>query len=163
MLVLLKVSTLAAIHVLRLQPHFFQGDPLSAYVAKALEASSIAPAMKTIYEAIKSSTIAYITIHYLPLELQLPPYLDSLLHSEEDDEMEYWAPSDGEDSPSWGVELKYGWRLPILAPWKSILLLDGPEDSDPYANLRGPHLSAGDRTLAEGLLKFLELASVILS
>ncbi|KAF7424382.1 hypothetical protein PC9H_009689 [Pleurotus ostreatus] len=141
----------------------FQGEPLSAYVAKALEASSIAPAMKTIYEAIKSSTIAYITIHYLPLELQLPPYLDSLLHSEEDDEMEYWAPSDGEDSPSWGVELKYGWRLPILAPWKSILLLDGPADADPYANLRGPHLSAGDRTLAEGLLKFLELASVILS
>ncbi|KAJ7178562.1 nitrogen permease regulator of amino acid transport activity 3-domain-containing protein [Mycena crocata] len=141
-----------------------KGDEFSSYMAQALEASSIAPAMKILYEALKSSSVAYITIHDLPLELQLPPYLDVLLHSEEEDETEFLSPPDDDDYQVWGQEMSFGYRLPSLTAWKSLLLLDdGPEDIDPYANLRRSLIGTGDRSLVEGLIKFLEIASVTLS
>ncbi|KAJ6607399.1 nitrogen permease regulator of amino acid transport activity 3-domain-containing protein [Mycena sp. CBHHK59/15] len=141
-----------------------KGDEFASYVSQALDASSIAPAMKTLYEALKTSSVAYITIHDLPLELQLPPYLDVLLHSEEDNEMEFLCPPDDDDYQVWGQELSFGYRLPSLTAWKSLLLLDdGPEGIDPYANLRRSLIGTGDRSLVEGLIKFLEIASVTLS
>ncbi|KAJ7052572.1 nitrogen permease regulator of amino acid transport activity 3-domain-containing protein [Mycena amicta] len=137
-----------------------QGDDFVAYMNQALAASSIAPAMKTLFEALKSSSVAYISIHNLPLELQLPPYLDTLLHSEDDDN-EPLSPSDDSDTQTWGQEMSFGYRLPSLTAWKSLLLLDdGPEGVDPYANLRQ---STGDRSLVEGLLRFLETSTVTLS
>ncbi|KAH7928260.1 hypothetical protein BV22DRAFT_218824 [Leucogyrophana mollusca] len=140
-----------------------KGKPFADYVTHAQRVSSIAPAMKTLYEAIKSSTMAYITIHDLPLELQLPPYLDHLLHSEDEYELNFIdRHEDEEEARVWGRDLSFGWRLPALAPWKSLLLLDG-EALDPYLNLRGPHVRPEERTLAEGLIKFLETASVTLS
>jgi hypothetical protein len=133
-------------------------------MAQALDASSIAPAMKTLYEALKSSSVAYITIHDLPLELQLPPYLDVLLHSEEENEPECLTAPDDDDYQVWGQEMSFGYRLPSLTAWKSLLLLDdGPEGIDPYANLRRSLIGTGDRSLVEGLIKFLEIASVALS
>ncbi|KAJ6494661.1 nitrogen permease regulator of amino acid transport activity 3-domain-containing protein [Mycena vitilis] len=143
-----------------------KGDEFSSYMAQALDASSIAPAMKTLYEALKSSSVAYITIHDLPLELQLPPYLDVLLHSEEENETERESTSRPEDDDYqvWGQEMSFGYRLPSLTAWKSLLLLDeGPEGVDPYANLRRSLIGTGDRSLVEGLIKFLEIASVTLS
>jgi hypothetical protein len=137
------------------------GEPFPNFMTQALQISSIAPAMKSLYEAIKTSSMAYITIHHLPLELQLPPYLDVLLHSEEDNEGDFVNPED--DYWVWGPEMSLGWRLPSLAPWKSLLLLDGSHELDPHMNLRGPHVSPEDRSLAEGLIKFLETASVTLS
>ncbi|KAL0954836.1 hypothetical protein HGRIS_003780 [Hohenbuehelia grisea] len=139
-----------------------KGEPLSDFIDKAMEASSIAPAMKAIYEAIKTNTMAYVTIHYLPLELQLPPFIDKLLHSDEDDDLEFKF-EDDDDLHLWGPDMRLGWRLPSLAPWKSLLLLDSQLDIDPYMNLRGPHVSMSDRTLADSLLKFLETSSVTLS
>ncbi|KAJ7352602.1 nitrogen permease regulator of amino acid transport activity 3-domain-containing protein [Mycena albidolilacea] len=141
-----------------------KGDEFSSYMAQALDASSIAPAMKTLYEALKSSSVAYITIHDLPLELQLPPYLDVLLHSEEENEPECLTAPDDDDYQVWGQEMSFGYRLPSLTAWKSLLLLDdGPEGIDPYANLRRSLIGTGDRSLVEGLIKFLEIASVALS
>ncbi|KAF8207582.1 nitrogen permease regulator of amino acid transport activity 3-domain-containing protein [Mycena galopus ATCC 62051] len=141
-----------------------KGDEFSSYMALALEASSIAPAMKTLYEALKSSSVAYITIHDLPLELQLPPYLDVLLHSEEENEPEFLAAPDDDDYQIWGQEMSFGYRLPSLTAWKSLLLLDdGPEGIDPYANLRRSLIGTGDHSLIEGLIKFLDIASVTLS
>ncbi|KAJ6513412.1 nitrogen permease regulator of amino acid transport activity 3-domain-containing protein [Mycena sanguinolenta] len=141
-----------------------KGDEFSSYMTLALEASSIAPAMKTLYEALKSSSVAYITIHDLPLELQLPPYLDVLLHSEEENETECMAAPDDDDYQVWGQEMSFGYRLPSLTAWKSLLLLDdGPEGIDPYANLRRSLIGTGDRSLVEGLIKFLDIASVTLS
>ena len=120
--------------------------------------------MKSLYEAIKSSSIAYVTIHDLPLELQLPPYLDSLLHNEEEYEADLLNHPDYDtDAIVWGREMGFGWRLPTLVPWKSLLLLDGYNGVDPYINLREPNINAEDRVLAEGLLKFLDMASVTTS
>lgn len=141
----------------------FLGEPFSNYSSQALEVSSIAPAMKILYEAIKSSSMAYITIGNLPLELQLPPYLDCLLHSEDDSDLDAITGPDSDDLQAWGDDMSFGWRLPALVPWKSLLLLEGSDGLDPYANLRGPHVSPADKSLAEGLIKFLETASVQLS
>lgn len=136
-------------------------------MSHGLGVSSIAPAMKALYEAMKSSTMAHITIHGLPLELQLPPYLDHLLHSSEEYELDFVDHQDDDDREpnAWGKEMSFGWRLPALAPWKSLLLLDRQDGQvlDPQMGLRGPNVSTGDRALAEGLIKFLETASVTLS
>ncbi|EIW84116.1 hypothetical protein CONPUDRAFT_142545 [Coniophora puteana RWD-64-598 SS2] len=136
----------------------------SEFSAQALQVSSIAPAMKLLYEAIKSSTMAYITLHDLPLELQLPPYLDQLLHSEEEYTYDFLDHQIDPDEPTrWGPQFDVGWRLPSLAPWKSLLLLDNEDGLDPYENLRGPHVRPDERALAESLIRFLKTASVTLS
>ncbi len=120
--------------------------------------------MKALFEPIKVSKIAHFTITGLPLELQLPPYLDALLHSDDDTEMEYLNPPHEDDTPSWGPEMSFGWGLPTLAPWKSLLLLDEKKDGiDLYADLKDPFLSPESRGIAEGLVKFLEIVAVTLS
>ena len=125
-------------------------------MAQALAQTSIAPAMQVLFDAIKTSTIAYITIHDLPMELQLPPYLDSLLKVESDDDVDELQEQDAAEM--WGPHMSYGWRLETLAPWKSILLLE-KDGFDPFASLRGPHVSVSDRPLVDGLIRFLEVAS----
>ena len=131
----------------------------------ALKASSIAPAMKSLYEAIKSRSIANITIRDLPLELQLPPYLDLLLHNDDYDDDFIGLAGEHEESSAWGKEMGFAWRLPTLAPWKSLLLLDDQDDSGEnlYANLMGQHVIPEDRQLAEQLIRFLQNTSVTLS
>jgi hypothetical protein len=119
--------------------------------------------MKHLYEAIKNSKMAYISINNLPLELQLPPFLDSLLHSQEDSEDDLSDPSENDEALNWGEELSLGWKLPTMAPWKSLLLLDVDNEMDPHQILEGPHDNAKDKALAEGLVRFLETASVTLS
>ena len=119
--------------------------------------------MKSVYEAIKNSKMAYISINNLPLELQLPPFLDSLLHSQEDPEVDLIDPSDNDEALNWGEELSLGWKLPPMAPWKSLLLLDVDKEMDPHQILGGPHDNSEDKALAEGLVRFLETASVTLS
>lgn len=131
-------------------------------MAQALDISSIAPAMKTLYLAIRSSAIAYTSINSLPLEVQLPPYLDMLLHDDDETEVDSFNDPEDDDMQGWGSEMSYGWKLPTLCPWKSLLLLDN-DGFDPYMNLRGPHISSEDRTVVEGLIRFLDTASVTLS
>lgn len=135
-----------------------KGESFSSFEHQALEVSSIAPAMKALYDAIKSSSMAYLTIHNLPLEVQLPPYLDVLLHSEGETDLDFINPDD-EHVQAWGQEMRFGWRLPALAPWKSLLLLDEHHGFDPT----GTHVNPEDKTLVEGLIRFLETASVTLS
>jgi nitrogen permease regulator 3-like protein len=139
------------------------------YFAQALKLCSITLAMKTLYEAIKSSSIAYLTINSIPLEVQLPPYLDFLLHPGEDEDQRPYE-DDDDQKEMWGKEMSVGWRLPTLAPWKSILLLDGPGAAgpglggvDPNEYLEGPHLTQEDQKLAEGLFRFLDEVKVTFS
>ena len=139
------------------------GESLEVFTSKALEISSIASGMKLIFEAIRSKSIAYITFNNLPMELQLPPYLETLLHSEGDYDADFIYQFDEDDIRTWGQDLSFGWRLPVLAPWKSLLLLDGDNDIDPNITLRGPQLTAEDSTLAEELARFLDTASITLS
>ena len=115
--------------------------------------------MKSIYEAIKNSKMAYISINNLPLELQLPPFLDSLLDSQEDPEVDLTDPSDNDEALNWGEELSLGWKLPTMTPWKSLLLLDVDNEMDPHQILDGPQENSEDKALAEGLVKFLDTAS----
>ncbi|TFK28214.1 hypothetical protein FA15DRAFT_665708 [Coprinopsis marcescibilis] len=141
-----------------------QGQLYEEYVKQALLSSSIASAMKAVYEAIKTRSIAYVTLNAIPLELQLPPHLDDLLHNDNELDQDMMQRPDDNELQNWGQELSLGWQLPPLVPWKSLLLLD--EDSaleDPIASLRGPHVTREDRTLAEGLIRFLETASITLS
>jgi len=120
--------------------------------------------LRDLYEAIKVSQIANLTINGFPLEVQLPPYLDSLLHNEDETEIDHLpSPDEEEDSPDWGPELSFGWRLPTLAPWKSLLILDDPKDGGDLVSLKGPYLNPDDRVAAEGLVRFLETVSVTLS
>ena len=136
---------------------------------EALSVSSIAPAMKTLYESIKSRSLAHLTIHNLPLELQLPPHLDTLLHSTDDDEFAEHGDMGSRDGiGTWGRDFSVAWRLPALEPWKSLLLLsspDGPgcEWMDVYAAIRGTNVREEDKLLAEQLIKFLETVDVTLS
>ena len=106
------------------------------------------------------------------LELQLPPYLDALLHSDDpldDDYYEHEGDDDDEfgGTAPWGPEMSFAWRLPTLAPWKSLLRLDDDDDDDAEPDmsvkLRGSRLSAEDREVAEQLLRFLDMASVTLT
>ncbi|KAK2463453.1 hypothetical protein APHAL10511_004539 [Amanita phalloides] len=138
-----------------------KGEQFSNYAAKAIEQSSIARAMRTLYEAIKSSSIAYITLHEIPLELQLPPYLDQLsCHQEEDDSIQ--SPDDDEMS-NWGQEMGHGWRLPSLMPWKSLLLLRGQELLESYLQFNGAQLLPQDRPVAESLIRFIRTINITLS
>ena len=151
-----------------------RGERFADYVEHALRVSGLAQAMKNLYEAIKAGVIANITIHDLPLELQLPPYLDSLLHStsyddyDDDFALEYQQHEESFfGTEGWGKELGIAWRLPTLAPWKSLLLLDDGEQGDGnslYADLiTGQDVIPEDRQLAEQLIKFLEIISITLS
>lgn len=151
-----------------------RGERFADYVEHALRISSLAQAMKNLYEAIKAGVIASITIHDLPLELQLPPYLGSLLHStsyddyDDDFALEYQQHEESFfGTEGWAKELGFAWRLPTLAPWKSLLLLDDGDHGDGnafYADLiTGQNVIPEDRQLAEQLIKFLEITSITLS
>ncbi|KAI9061097.1 hypothetical protein FKP32DRAFT_1576785 [Trametes sanguinea] len=142
-----------------------RGESFADFMYEALKVSNIAPAMKTLYESIKAGTIARLTINELPLELQLPPYLDTLLHVEEEIEPEdEYEDEDGEPN-AWGREMSFAWRLPALTPWKALLRLDDEDEQgyQLYMQLRAAQLSPEERDLAEQLLRFLDLASVTLS
>ena len=136
---------------------------------EALSVSSVAPAMKALYEAIKSRSLAHLTIHNIPLELQLPPYIDTLLHSTDDEEITEQDEVDSRGGVStWGRGFSVAWRLPALEPWKSLLLLSGPDDpgrqwTDVYAAIRGTNVREEDKLLAGQLIKFLETVDVTLS
>ena len=133
---------------------------------EALSVSCVAPAMKTLYESIKSRSLAHLTIHNLPLELQLPPHLDTLLHSTDDEEFaEHGEMVSRDGVGTWGRDFSVAWRL---EPWKSLLLLSSPDGSgrewmDVYAAIRGTNVREEDKLLAEQLIKFLETVDVTLS
>lgn len=140
---------------------FSRDAPFSDYVAEALDGSSIARAMKTLYEAVKSNSIARLIINETGIEVQLPPKLDQLLHPEEEnpDFVEHIDP----EAISWGPELSFGWSLPSLAPWKSLLLYDMDQEQNELPmklDTSQPGLSSKDQVVAEGLISFLETVSI---
>ena len=132
---------------------------------EALKVSTIGPAMKTLYESIKANAIARITINDLPLELQLPPYLDALLHVDEENELEDDHEDEDDEPSAWGPDISSAWRLPALTPWKALLMLDDDAEQgyQMYMQLRAAQLNPEDRMLAEQLIRFVDSASVTLS
>ncbi|KAI0326950.1 hypothetical protein GY45DRAFT_51272 [Cubamyces sp. BRFM 1775] len=141
-----------------------RGESFADFMYEALKVSAIAPAMKTLYESIKANAIARITINDLPLELQLPPYLDALLHVDEEIELEDDHEDEDDEPSAWGPDISSAWRLPALTPWKALLMLDDDEQgSQMYMQLRAAQLNPEDRMLAEQLIRFVDSASVTLS
>ncbi|KAI0768004.1 nitrogen permease regulator of amino acid transport activity 3-domain-containing protein [Trametes elegans] len=142
-----------------------RGESFADFMYEALKVSTLATAMKTLYEAIKTNNIARVTINELPLELQLPPYLDSLLHADEDIDLEEEHEDEDGEPNAWGPEMSFAWRLPALTPWKALLRLDdeGEQGYQLYMQLRAAQLNPEERGLAEQLIRFLDLVSVTLS
>ncbi|KAI0671421.1 nitrogen permease regulator of amino acid transport activity 3-domain-containing protein [Trametes maxima] len=142
-----------------------RGESFPDFMYEALKVSTIAPAMKTLYEAIKEKSIARVTINELPIELQLPPYIDTLLHADEEIEPEDEHEDEDSEPSAWGPEMSFAWRLPALTPWKALLRLDeeGEQGYQLYMQLRAAQLNPAERELAEQLIRFLDIASVSLS
>ena len=139
-------------------------EPFELFVEQALLTSSIASAMKAVFEAIKSRAIAYVSLNAIPLELQLPPHLDDLLHPTDIQDVDTIANPEDEAMQAWGPELSFGWKLPGLAPWKSLLLLEGEgEMDDPLMSIRGGNANGEEGASAESLVRFLETASITVS
>lgn len=53
-----------------------------------------------------------------------------------------------------------GWKLPVVAPWKTLLLLDVDNNADV---LQQQLDTQEEKNLAEGLVRFLETVSVTMS
>ena len=104
------------------------GHSYEAYISVAQTKAYCVRAIQTLYAAIKSSSVARISLEESgpSFEVQLPPYLDSILYTETDlrnfsSEMGFEYENDNQ---GWGQEMEVGWYLPALAPWKALLLLD---------------------------------------
>ena len=133
--------------------------PYNDFCEAALQDSSLARCLRTLYDSVKSNQIARLMINEIGVEVQLPPQLDKLLDSAEEDPD--YVEHEDPDSVSWGPELSFGWGLPSLAPWKSLLLYDLDEEHhDLKANINRPGMSQEDQELAEELILFLETVSI---
>lgn len=155
------------------------GKSFTEFVEDALSRSSIANAMKLTFESLRSGEIARVEIAGLSLEMQIPPEVEADLASGVevvlDDERELPDPEIGYHQAIFdpGLSLpSVGWGVPNLAPWKSLLLLDGPgmtripTESASDGPLDLPltlGIGSEDRLLAEGLLRFLSLAHITCS
>jgi nitrogen permease regulator 3 len=145
-----------------------------------LKHSSLARAFERIYASIRANSLARLTLHNISLDLQLPPFLDLLIRADPSDPSASSLGRSGkggyddedqsgdDDYADWGPELSFGWKLPALTPWKSLLLLDvdpGDENSkaDPLQNLNRPGLTKDEREFAEGVSRFLDTASIFVS
>lgn len=138
-----------------------------SFLEHASSQSSLASSIKCLYEGLKSSTAAHLAFGTTVIDIRLPPHLSALLSSdddtgEENNEQDH-AVIDDDDTggDAWGEELGLGWNLPVLAPWKALLLLETAEGEEvDLEALKGPHISGKNRSTADGLIQFLKLASV---
>lgn len=153
-----------------------QGDPFDSYMEHCLQQSSLAQGLQRIYTSLRSNSIARLTFNNITVDFQLPPFLDTLLQTDQLTSCmlypsDNYSPYDDEDEQpdrqyaTWGPDLSFGWKLPTLAPWKALLLLDiEPSDhtqpTDPLSNLNREDLSSQEREVAEGISRFLDCASV---
>lgn len=140
---------------------------------KALRESSIALALRTAYEAVVSSSICQVMINTVPVNIQLPPghlnllkvdNVDSsgaLMSSEVLEELE-----DTEDDDEEGAEekledeLRFGWKVPPLRPWKTVVLLDNAMRLSDIV-VAGRRVTSGNPMLnpVEALPRFMAAAS----
>ncbi|KZW02919.1 hypothetical protein EXIGLDRAFT_377196 [Exidia glandulosa HHB12029] len=130
-------------------------DPIDVFTSTALQCS-LAVAIKKTYEAIKSKDLVDVAIGEMHVQVQLPPYLDALLHDPED--VDY--PSDEEDESNWGVD-SLGWRLPPFTLWKSLLLMKDLSELEIIEDLGQSGLFEGDiksEVKSEEMLEFLDHA-----
>ncbi|KAF8321714.1 hypothetical protein DL93DRAFT_2224050 [Clavulina sp. PMI_390] len=102
---------------------------------RALRESSLAGAIRTAYTAVVSSSICQVMVNSVPVNIQLPPgHLDLLKvgNAQSRNPLAYsqgWAELGQDDYEEAGDEqledeLRFGWKVPPLRPWKTVAVLD---------------------------------------
>lgn len=154
------------------------GDGYDRYTEQCLQQSSLAQGLQRIHTSIRSNSLARLTFNDITFDLQLPPFLDELLRTDQstlntfsvETEALYNEEDEQSDRPyvTWGPELSFGWKLPAFAPWKALLLLDveltaHTRQGDPLSNFDGAYFNSQEHEVAEGISRFLDCASVFVS
>lgn len=120
---------------------------------KTAENSSMAKGIMKTFNAIKNKELVDVVVGDIHVQIQLPPYLDALLH--DPDDIDY--PSDDEEENNWGAE-SVGWRLPPFTPWKSLLLMKDDSELEIIEDLGQSGTFEGD-IKSEEMLEFLDHTS----
>lgn len=119
------------------------------FVDKAVEASPLANAMKTVYLSVINASIAHVMISTIPIDIHLPlnhPLLNKHhittgvpcedadddndpLEGDENDRASYggrWGVDEWEENEAnmWDEEMRYAFKMQPLKPWKTILLME---------------------------------------
>lgn len=109
------------------------GEPIIAYMQKAVSVSPLAAAIRDVYDAVTTGGIAHVAINEIMLTVQLPPNLDALLKPDTDVDPK-WSEDPSEKNADvenqWEEELRAGWGMAPLKPWKTLLLFDGQDAMD---------------------------------
>jgi len=138
-----------------------------------LKISSLAAAIKTVYECVTSGEIAHIAINTIPVHIQLPPSHRRSTHDELDNEDEQQvldsllvdeAEAGNYDAVGRHLDrIEFGWRLAPLLPWKALVLLDDHDSMEGLWNGNRKLDPLDDKT-PEGMLgKFVAMISPTLS
>lgn len=146
-------------------------------MARCLEKSALAAAIKDVFEAISTDQIAQVAINDIPVQVQLPPNHANYFNTDAEELEEIQALTqfelennglgfeDDDVQGQWLDEVHYGWKIPPLVPWKAILMLDN-DGNDPVESIwiGNPNSqSEEDLNSKEVLRKFVEIASPTLS
>ncbi|KDQ18776.1 hypothetical protein BOTBODRAFT_170785 [Botryobasidium botryosum FD-172 SS1] len=142
-----------------------RGEPIITCMQNSVAASPLAAAIRDVYTAVTSGGIAHIAINEIMLTVQLPPNLDALLKPDPDVDPK-WSEDPSEKAADaetqWEEELRSGWGMAPLQPWKTLLLFDGQDPMDIPNSIAGKPDS--DESDPEDMLrKFIAMADPKLS
>ncbi|EJD48963.1 hypothetical protein AURDEDRAFT_112702 [Auricularia subglabra TFB-10046 SS5] len=144
-------------HLLMRDPYDNTSGAYNAAIKSFMEAakttSSIASGLMKTFDAIKNKALVDVVVGDIHVQIQLPPFLDALLH--DPDDIDY--PSDDEDDNTWGAE-SIGWRLPPFTRWKSLLLMKDDSELEIIEDLGQSGTFEGD-IKSEEMLEFLDHTS----
>ncbi|KAG8832452.1 hypothetical protein FRC17_001325 [Serendipita sp. 399] len=102
-------------------------DSYAAFERAALEKSSLARAMRDIFESVQNQRLAHITVGAFELDLQMPWYHSELLRGDFDPEGPGEYSYEDERDERWDEGFGKGWRVKQLYPWNTLLFLEGWE------------------------------------
>ena len=103
------------------------------FLDAALEKSSLARAIREIFECVQNQRLAHVTIGEFELDLQMPWYHSDLLLGEQDPEGAGEYSVEDERDERWDPEFGKSWRVKRLLPWNTLLFLDGWETGNAEA------------------------------
>ncbi|KAG9054932.1 hypothetical protein FS842_003743 [Serendipita sp. 407] len=102
-------------------------DSYTVFERAALEKSSLARAMRDIFESVQNQRLAHIIVGAFELDLQMPWYHSELLHGDFDPEGPGEYSYEDERDERWDEGFGKGWRVKQLYPWNTLLFLEGWE------------------------------------
>lgn len=99
------------------------------FLESALEKSSLARAIREIFNCVQNQRLAHVTVGEFELDLQMPWYHSELLVGEQDPEGAGEYSVQDERDERWDPGFGKGWRVRRLLPWNTLLFIEGPETS----------------------------------